>query len=207
MRYEQLRDLVLFEGLADSELDTMAGSLADRRLDAGEMLFQQGEIGDECYVILHGSLEVFTFVTETELQLEVYSRGDLVGEMALIDRSPRSASVRALVESHVAVLNESAFKILIGSNPELAMNLLQNSTTRVRNTNQRMIADLEQKNAELLSAYRKLQAAQAELIRLNRIEEELAVARRIQQSFCPRDHAALRLACCRLQSRRAGGGW
>jgi len=61
----------------------------------------------------------------------------------------------------------------------------------MRNANQRMIADLERKNAELLAAYEQLKAAQVELIRLNRLEEELAVARRIQQSFLPRTLPAL----------------
>jgi sigma-B regulation protein RsbU (phosphoserine phosphatase) len=84
------------------------------------------------------------------------------------------------------VITEADFKTLIGSNPELAMSMLRNGTTRVRNTNQRMIGDLERKNAELLKAYQQLKAAQAELIRLNRIEQELAVARQIQESFLPR---------------------
>ncbi|NTV62275.1 MAG: SpoIIE family protein phosphatase, partial [Oscillochloris sp.] len=110
----------------------------------------------------------------------------IIGEMALIDRSPRSATVRALDSSHLVVITETEFKTLIGSNPELAMSILRNSTTRVRNTNQRMISDLERKNAELLKAYQQLKAAQADLIRLNRIEEEMAVARRIQESFLPR---------------------
>jgi serine phosphatase RsbU (regulator of sigma subunit) len=106
--------------------------------------------------------------------------------MALIDRSPRSATVRVLETATLAVLTEREFVQLLRSSPDMALTMLRNSTTRVRNTNQRMICDLERKNAELLAAYQQLQAAQAELIRLNRIEEELAIARRIQESFLPR---------------------
>ncbi|HMQ32005.1 MAG TPA: SpoIIE family protein phosphatase, partial [Chloroflexaceae bacterium] len=149
-------------------------------------LFRQGEAGAECFVILAGELEVLTYVGGAELRLEVYRPGQLIGEMALIDRSPRSATVRALREADLLVLGEAAFKTLLSSNPELAMAMLRSGTARVRNTNQRMIADLERKNAELLAAYTQLQAAQAELIRLSRIDEELAVARRIQESFLPR---------------------
>lgn len=187
MLYDQLRQVPLFGRIGDEDLAQMAARIQSRHLEAGEILFHQGDVGHECFVILDGSLEVLTFVNGAELQLEVYPPGQLIGEMALIDRSPRSATVRAVEVSQLVVLNEESFKALIGSNPELAMSMLRNSTTRVRNTNQRMISDLERKNAELLKAYQQLQAAQAELIRLNRLEEELAVARRIQQSFLPRE--------------------
>jgi serine phosphatase RsbU (regulator of sigma subunit) len=186
MLQDLLRQMPWFEHLDAGLLAQMADQLGQRKLAASEILFNQGEIGYECYVILGGSLEVITFVNGDELQLEVYAAGQIVGEMALIDRSPRSATVRAVEASHLVVITEAEFKLLIGSNPELAMSVLRNGTTRVRNTNQRMIADLERKNAELLRAYQQLKAAQAELIRLNRLEEELAVARRIQESFLPR---------------------
>jgi serine phosphatase RsbU (regulator of sigma subunit) len=186
MTADLLRQTPLFGRLGDEDLGRMVAMLQQRRLERGALLFNQGDVGHECYVILAGSLEVITFVGDAELQLEVYRAGQLIGEMALIDRSPRSATVRAVDDSHLVVLGEDAFKTLIGSNPELAMDMLRRSTARVRNTNQRMIADLERKNAELLTAYQKLQAAQSELIRLNRIEEELAIARKIQGTFLPR---------------------
>ncbi len=186
MLHDLLRAIPWFEHLGDDLLNQMAASLDQRRLQAGEVLFNQGDASYDCFVILSGAMEVLTFVNGVEHRLEVYDAGQMIGEMALIDRSPRSATLRALDPSHLVVITEADFKTLIGSNPELAMSMLRNSTTRVRNTNQRMISDLERKNAELLRAYQQLKAAQSELIRLNRIEEELAVARRIQESFLPR---------------------
>ncbi|MEI7772383.1 MAG: SpoIIE family protein phosphatase [Chloroflexales bacterium] len=186
MLQDLLREVLWFKHLDATTLNHMAAHLGQRRLAAGEVLFNQGDTSYDCFVILAGSLEVLTFVNGAELRLEVYDTGQMIGEMALIDRSPRSATVRAVDNSYLVVLSEADFKTLIGSSPELAMNMLRNSTTRVRNTNQRMIGDLERKNAELLAAYQQLKAAQAELIRLNRIEQELAVARQIQESFLPR---------------------
>lgn len=186
-----LRQVPLFSQLPATALDALADSIGRRQLGSGEILFHQGEPGLECFVILEGQLEVITFVHGDELRLDVYRPGQIIGEMALLDRSPRSATVRALEAADLVVLGEEAFKTLLSSNPELAMSLLRSGTTRMRNTNQRMIADLERKNAELLAAYEQLKAAQSELIRLNRLEEELAVARRIQQSFLPRTLPAL----------------
>jgi sigma-B regulation protein RsbU (phosphoserine phosphatase) len=181
-----LRQVPLFSRLPPAALDTLADNIGRRRVPAGAILFNQGEPGLECFVILSGQLEVITFVNGDELRLDVYHPGQIIGEMALLDRSPRSATVRALADADLVVLDEAAFKTLLAANPDLAMSLLRSGTTRIRNTNQRMIADLERKNAELQLAYDQLKAAQAELIRLSRIEEELAVARRIQQSFLPR---------------------
>lgn len=181
-----LRQVPLFQHLSADVLETMAAQLEQRSLLAGQVLFNQGDVGHECFVILSGSLEVLTFVNGAELQLEVFRSGQIIGEMALIDRSPRSATVRAVDDSHLVMLTEREFMTLIGSNPEWAMQIMRSGSTRVRNTNQRIVSDLERKNAELLKAYQQLKAAQSELIRLNRLDEELAVARRIQESFLPR---------------------
>jgi sigma-B regulation protein RsbU (phosphoserine phosphatase) len=64
--------------------------------------------------------------------------------------------------------------------------MLRSNTARLRRTSQQMITDMETKNAELLQAYNDLKSAQSERIRLSRIDEELAVARRIQELFLPR---------------------
>ncbi|MEI8167081.1 MAG: SpoIIE family protein phosphatase [Chloroflexales bacterium] len=181
-----LRQSPLFSQLPATALEAMADSISQCQLPAGATLFCQGDVGVECFVILTGELEILTYVNGAEHQLEICHPGQIIGEMALIDRCPRSATVRALAAAELIVLGEDAFKTLLRSNPDLAMELLRNGTARVRNTNHRMIGDLERKNAELLKAYQQLQAAQGELIRLNRLEEELAVARRIQESFLPR---------------------
>jgi serine phosphatase RsbU (regulator of sigma subunit) len=208
MLHITLRELPLFRQLPAEALEALAESIDRRQISAGAFLFHQGEVGVECFVIVSGQLEVITFVQGEELRLDIYNPGQIIGEMALLDRSPRSASVRALADSDLLVLDEEAFKTLLASNPEMAMGLLRSGTTRMRNTNQRMIADLERKNAELRTAYDQLKAAQAELIRLNRIEEEMAVARRIQRSFLPRSLPSLpgwELAAFSREAQAVGG--
>jgi serine phosphatase RsbU (regulator of sigma subunit) len=184
--FEIMRVLPLFRAFADADLKQLSASLAQQRLEPGEVLFWQGEAGHECYVILAGELEVIAHPGRSEIRLEVRQAGQIIGEMALIDPSPRSATVRALTECHVAILGEQAFTALMYHNPELMYDMLRSNTARLRRTSQQMIADMEAKNAELLAAYNELQAAQSERIRLSRIDEELAVARRIQELFLPR---------------------
>lgn len=183
---ELMRELPIFKGFADGDLARLAGQVHDQRLAAGEVLFRQGEAGHACYIVLAGELEVIGHPGQSEVRLEICGPGRMIGEMALIDPSPRSATVRALTACHLAVLGEQAFLELMHSNPGLTLDLLRNSTARLRATGQLMIADMEAKNAELLRAYNELQAAQAERVRLGKLEEELAVARRIQALFLPR---------------------
>ena len=181
-----MRQLPIFKGFDDSDLARLAGQMTDQHLVAGEVLFRQGEAGHACYVVLAGDLEVLGHAGQSEVLLEICGPGRIIGEMALIDPSPRSATVRALSASRLAVLGEQAFLELTHSNPELTLDLLRTITARLRATGQLMVADMEAKNAELLRAYNELQAAQAERIRLGKLEEELAVARRIQEAFLPR---------------------
>lgn len=184
--FERLRQIALFKNFSDADLAQLASEVEEQYLPAGEVLFWQGDVGHNCYVILAGDLEVITYLNDTELRLDVRQTGAIIGEMALIDNSPRSATVRAITDSQLVVLTEQHFTMVMYHDPDIALGLLRNGTIYLRNTSRRMIAGLEAKNAELSRAYDELKAAQAELIRLNRIEEELAVARRIQELFLPR---------------------
>jgi serine phosphatase RsbU (regulator of sigma subunit) len=184
--FELMRALPIFKGLGDDELARMAAHVGERQLGAGEVLFFEGEEGHECFVILSGELEVFAHPGRSEVRLQICQPGQVIGEMALLDPSPRSATVRALAQSRLAALDEAAFLALMHSNPEWTFDLLRSNTARLRHTSQQMIEELEAKNAELLRAYHELQSAQSERIRLSRIDEELAVARRIQELFLPR---------------------
>lgn len=183
--FERLRKIPLFDGFSDGDLQYMAENVEERTLAEGETLFQQGDEGLDTFVILDGALEVVTYADGVEIQLEVRLSGEIIGEMAPIDNSPRSATVRAVRESIIAVLNVQSFYTLLLSDAVLAVEMLKRGTARLRSTSQQMIAGLELKNAELQQAYEDLKAAQAELIHFNRIQEELAVARRIQKFFLP----------------------
>ncbi len=184
--FELLRKIPLFKGFAVDELERLAAVVEERYLQAGEILFLQGDEGHESYMILKGELEVLTYLDGVEMRLQVRGAGELIGEMALIDNSPRSATVRAISDSHVAIFNEESFYTLLLNNSTLAVEMLRRGTSSLRTTSQRMISGLEAKNAELSKAYEELKAAQDELIFLNRIQEEMMVARRIQKQFLPK---------------------
>lgn len=205
---ETLRDMPLFKDFSEQDFARLSGSVQERHLHAGEVLFLQGDIGHEGYVIIDGELEVIGNLNGTAVQLGVRGAGEMIGEMALIDNSPRSAMVRATCQSTVAVIHEEAFYTLLLNNAALAVEMLRRGTASLRTTSQRMISGLEAKNAELSKAYEELKEAQEELIHLNRIQEEMNVARRIQKQFLPAilpQHAGWQLAAMNRGAQAVGG--
>ena len=72
-----------------------------RTLASGDILFREGEVGDFAYQIISGEIEICKFNGDEYITLATLSKGALFGEMALIDRQPRSAMARATKETTV----------------------------------------------------------------------------------------------------------
>jgi CRP-like cAMP-binding protein len=98
------------------------------RLSPGEALFQAGEPGDGMYVVLEGALEVVI----GDRILERPNRGSIIGEMALIDQSPRSATVVAREPSLLAKLDTKRFQHVIQQNPFFATHVMKVLVDRIR---------------------------------------------------------------------------
>ncbi len=182
---EFLQRLPLFMGMDESILTRMVQSAHRQRLAPGETLFHEGDVGAECFIVMAGDVDVVKQLGDELVLLERCRPGSIIGEMALIDNSPRAASVRSRTSATLLRITESEFMTLMHANPTAAMALLRGGTARLRTSTSQMIRGLEQKNTELARAYDDLKAAQSELLRLERIERELAIARDIQRFFLP----------------------
>ena len=98
------------------------------RLAPGEVLFKAGDPGDAMYVVLDGTLDVRV----EERVIDTATRGAIIGEMALIDESPRSATVLAREASTLVKVNSPRFQRLIQQNPFFAMHVMKVLADRVR---------------------------------------------------------------------------
>jgi len=99
-----LQKVELFEGLTPEELQAVAALCAERVFHAGDLITRQGEAGDEMYVICEGWVEVVPSAppgAASPRAVVNLGRGQLIGEMTLVDYGPRSASVRAISEPTV----------------------------------------------------------------------------------------------------------
>jgi CRP/FNR family cyclic AMP-dependent transcriptional regulator len=101
------------------------------QLAAGEILFREGELGDCMYVLLEGKMNV---VVAGEV-VEQSEPGALLGEMALIDDSPRVATVLASEASRLAKVDQRRFNFIIQQNPFFAKHVMRELVERLRRMN------------------------------------------------------------------------
>ena len=139
-----------------------------RVLAAGETLFREGDSGNCAYVVEAGTLEVFRERNGQRELLSNLSAGELIGEMALIDRRPRSASVRAVTEVQLRLITREHLDQRLSHTDPLLSVLLKLILKRFRTM---MAADTENHPPEPATAVEHAQA----MHRL-KIEQELALA-------------------------------
>ena len=137
MNVETLRHVPLFESLdneAALELCELLESL-DRK--AGALLFRAGDEGDAMYVIEEGKVRICVRAKDGhEVTLTELDRGDFFGEMALLERKPRSADARVAEDARLAVLSREHFLSFVRSNPNVALEMLTAFANRLRHTDE-----------------------------------------------------------------------
>jgi CRP-like cAMP-binding protein len=116
-----LRDVRLFKDIAEAELSALAGTLRERPLKRGQVLFREGEVGEEMFIILRGSFVISKPVTgRVEQVLARVGPGDFFGEMSLFDCSPRSATIQADSDATLLALDREAMRRLTELSPRAA---------------------------------------------------------------------------------------
>lgn len=113
-------------------------------LEKGQVLFSEGDKGEEMYIVLSGVVQVFLLREGLQVLLADMGAGHFFGEMSLLEQEPRSASVIALEPSKLLVINNDNFQHFICQNPSLAVKIMKGLSGRVRSSNEQ-ISILEQK--------------------------------------------------------------
>ena len=103
-----------------------------KRVKAGETLFRTGDAGEAMYLVVEGQIDVRV----GEKTVERVGLHGIVGEMALIDRSPRSATAVAVSGGEVAVINRDVFLALVGESPAFSLYVMKLMASRIRKMNQ-----------------------------------------------------------------------
>ncbi len=127
-RRELLGRVALFSACSDKELDRLARNSELVDFQAGDVLMTEGEPGHEFYVIVDGEVGVTTG-GETVAKL---GSGAYVGEQALLDPGPRTATVTALRDSQAVLLSSREFYAAVDDVPGLARKLLAGMARRLR---------------------------------------------------------------------------
>lgn len=143
-----LLNLPLFDAFNVEELDILAQHMSYAHLKTGEYLFVEGDKGNFMGFVVQGILEVLKrSETGENIVIARLTKGSSIGEMSIIDRSPRSATVIAKQPTLVVTLTDKGFDLLAEKSPSLGIKLIQ-KTARLLSLNMRRtsskLADLLQ---------------------------------------------------------------
>jgi len=106
-----------------------------REVTAGELIFPEGDLGTEMFIVHEGQVEILKQVEGGELKpLVVFEKGDFFGEMAILEDLPRTASARAVTDGTLLVINGSTFDQMLRANPEIAVRMMRKLSRRLRET-------------------------------------------------------------------------
>jgi len=98
----------------------------------GEIICREGEEGKSMFVIQSGTVEVSKKLPEGKMVLRNMTKGEIFGEMALFDRMPRSATVKAKGEAVVLSIDKKGFFAKASKDPTLAFNIVEGMSKRIR---------------------------------------------------------------------------
>jgi CRP-like cAMP-binding protein len=116
-----LRGVELFDGLSDAELDEIGALCQEKRFKKGEYLAIEGEKEDDLFIVTEGTVEVLVGEEQDSSKVLInLGMGQLIGEMSLVDKGPRSASVRAIqIPTVVQVIRHGDFHELCKRNTHI----------------------------------------------------------------------------------------
>ena len=132
-----LADVPIFRFLDDAERLTLAALFEERVFGVGETIFHSGEPGDDLFLVRDGRVHVFiTNDTGDTIILAKAERGDVFGEISLLDGGPRTASAAAVDETVVLTLDRDKLFELVQRHPHVALDLLTVMGQRLRGTDE-----------------------------------------------------------------------
>ena len=106
--------------------------------DRGHVLFKEGDDGDDMYIVQSGRVAIKKKLKEGDTTLAVLEKGDFFGEMAILERMPRSASAEVIEAGDLIVISSEIFGDMIKANPEIAVRMLRKQSIRLRETNKQL---------------------------------------------------------------------
>lgn len=128
-----IKDISLFNGLPENQLNEIGRIAVKKRYDKGEIIFLEGDEGNGFYVVADGKVKIFkSSIDGKEHILHIYGPGNPFGEVPVFSGKKFPANAQAILKSHLLFFPRTAFVELITTNPSLAMNMLAVLSMRLR---------------------------------------------------------------------------
>lgn len=163
--------------LVSIQREKLSDSFSERHCQAGEVICWEGEPGDTMYLVWSGRVVIFKGSLDAPAILSYKGAGEIIGEMALLENQPRSATIVALDPVRLLGLNRQRFQLLLQENPSVSFSIMEMLSARLRRASERVkqASDGEngsQSERQLQSQLDTLQNEKQRLEDLNRLHQE-----------------------------------
>ena len=127
-REELLQKVSMFSALNKKEVGRLAAVAEERRVESGTVLTEEGQPGDEFYVVAEG----MAGASIRGRKVGTIPAGSFFGEMSLLDQGPRTATVTAELPTRLVVLNAKDFGSVIDDVPAISLKIMRGLASRIR---------------------------------------------------------------------------
>ena len=131
---EMLRNIPLFANIEASKLKLIAFTAERLTYQPGDVLFNQGDMGDAAYIIMEGEAEVLVDGPSGPFTVATLKSNEIVGEIAILCDVPRTATVQAKTELTTLCITKDLFFRLVCEFPQIAVELMRELAHRVEET-------------------------------------------------------------------------
>ena len=133
---DSLSRIPLFKRLTSEELEQLAQEVDQVQFDADETIFNEQDKGDALYVVESGSVRIWVLDEDVKpVTLAELKPGEFFGELAVLDRGPRSTNATAIVETALHRLSSDDFQKFLMEHPDVAIDVICEIGARMRQTN------------------------------------------------------------------------
>jgi hypothetical protein len=133
-----LKQVPLFSDLTLEQLASIDRLMVTRHYLKGELVFREGDVGSELYVVLEGEIRIHLDGAGRDVTIARFGPNTVVGEMAVFDEQPRSASAEATIDTTVRVLRKDRLQVIVHEHPEVLLEFVKNLSQRLRQMDARL---------------------------------------------------------------------
>jgi len=133
-----------------SDVQAQLYSRFGKKIPTGTVLFQEGDRGEEMFILQSGKVKISKRIRGVEKTLATLDKGEFFGEMAILNDKPRSATAETIEDCEMLVIDRKTFDALIRGNVEIAVRFIKRLADRLRETNDQMEALMIKDNTSRL---------------------------------------------------------
>ncbi len=171
--------------LPEDELTALLNVVVTRTYPADTIICHEGQLEYIFYIIQEGQVAFTKRMADGDQFLGIKNTGEFFGELGVLDRAPRAATVHAISDCQLIEIDEKTLDDILTRNPSVARAIMRGITRSVRDTDRITIAELQLKNSELARTLDNLRAAQAELLQRERLKRDLEIAAQVHKNILP----------------------